>query len=162
MVLLLYFHNNWWVEEKNSWRLGWVCNGSPPNPQSNETVSPPFESRWRKRKRLNQNCFWIDINEQIYLLNTLWLFSFYKIIVSQFSCNQMKLDRKRKFESFFDVKIFICSRVSLSTLRNWSKHNFFSFASIDLKFGVLTKIWFQSILSKFCNIAITLRQKIDF
>ena len=39
---------------------------------------------------------------------------------------------------------------------------FFSFASIDLKFGMLTKIWFQSTLSKFCNISITLRQKIDF
>ena len=105
----------------------------------------PFGGRWRKRTWINQNCFGIDINEQIYLLNTLWLFSFYEIIVSQFSCNQMKLDRKRKFESFFDVKIFICSRVSLSTLRNWSKHNFFSFVSIDLKFGMLTKIWLTKI-----------------
>ena len=29
------------------------------------------------------------------------LFSFYEIIVPQFSCNQMKLDRKRKFEIIF-------------------------------------------------------------
>ena len=109
--LLLSFRNDWWVEEKNSWRLGWVCNGSPPNPQSNETVSPPFGSRWRKRRRLNQNCFWIDINEQIYLLNTLWLFSFYEIIVSQFSCNQMKLDRKRKSEIIFWRQNFHFSRI---------------------------------------------------
>ena len=106
-LLLLSFRNDWWVEEKNSWRLGWVCNGSPSSPQSNETVSPPFRSSWHKRKRLNQNCFWIDINEQIYLLNTLWLFSFYEIIVSQFSCNQMKLDQKRKFEIIFWRQIFI-------------------------------------------------------
>ena len=69
--------------------------------KSDETVSPPFGSRWRKRRRLNQNCFWIDINKQIYLLNTLWLFSFYEIIASQCSCNQMKLDQKRKFEIIF-------------------------------------------------------------
>ena len=99
--LLLSFRNDWWAEEKTSWRLGWVCNGSLPNPQCNETVSPLFGSRWCKRRWLNQNCFWIDINEQIYLLNTLWLFTFYEIIVSQFSCNQMKLDQKRKFEMIF-------------------------------------------------------------
>ena len=87
--------------DENLRRLGWVCNGSPPNPQSSETVSPPYGSRWRKRRRLNQNRFWIGINKQIYLLNTLWLFSFYEIIVSQFFCNQMKLDRKRKFETIF-------------------------------------------------------------
>ena len=104
--LLLSFRNDWWVEEKNLWHLGWVCNGSPPNPQSRETVSPPFGSCWRKRRQLNQNCFWIDINEQIYLLNTFWLFSFYEIIVSQFSCNQMKLDRKRKFEIIFSRQNF--------------------------------------------------------
>ena len=84
---------------------------SPPNPQSNETVSPPFGSRWRKRRRLNQNCFWIDINEQIYLLNILWLFSFYEIIVSQFPCNQMKLDRKRNFEITFWSQNFHFSRL---------------------------------------------------
>ena len=33
-IQLLSFRNYWWVEEKNSWSLGWVCNGSPPNPQS--------------------------------------------------------------------------------------------------------------------------------
>ena len=109
--LLLSFHNNWWVEEKNSWHLGWLCNRSPPNPQSNETVFPLFGSCWRKRRRLNQNCFWIDINKQIYLLNTLWLFSFYEIIVSLFSCNQMKLDRKRKSEIIFWRQNFHFSRV---------------------------------------------------
>ena len=97
--------------DENLWRLGWVCNGSPPNPQSNETVSPPFGSRWRKRRRLNQNCFWIDINKQIYLLNTLWLFSFFEIIVLQFSCNQTKLDRKRKFEIIFWCQNFHFLRV---------------------------------------------------
>ena len=100
-LLMLFFHNDWWVEEKNLWHLRWVCNESPPNLQSNETVSPTFGSRLRKRRQLNQNCFWIDINEQIYLLNTLWLFSFYEIIVSQFSWNQMKLNWKRKFEIIF-------------------------------------------------------------
>ena len=30
--LLLSFCDDWWVEEKNLWRLGWVCHGSPPNP----------------------------------------------------------------------------------------------------------------------------------
>ena len=75
-LLLLSFRNDWWVEEKNLWRLGWVCKGSPPDPQSNETVSLLFGSCWHKRRRLNQSCFWIDINKQIYLLNTLWLFSF--------------------------------------------------------------------------------------
>ena len=109
--LFLSFCNDWWIEEKNSWRLGWVCNGSPPNPQRNGTVSPQFGSRWCKRRPLNQNCFWIDINEQIYLLNTLWLFSFYEIIVSQFSCNQMKLDWKRKFEIIFWRQNFDFSRV---------------------------------------------------
>ena len=109
--LLLSLRNDWWVEEKNSWRLEWVCNGSLPNLQSNETVPPTFRSSWRKRRRLNQNCFWIDINEQIYLLNTLWLFSFYEIIVSQFSCNQMKLDRKRKFEIIFWRQNFHFSRL---------------------------------------------------
>ena len=99
--VLLSFHNDWLVEEKNLWRLGGVCNGSPPNLKSNETVFSLFGSHWCKWRWLNQNCFWIDINEQIYLLNTLWLFSFYEIIVSQFSCNQMKLDRKRKFEIIF-------------------------------------------------------------
>ena len=94
--LLLSFRNDLWVGEKNLWRLGWVHNRSSPNPQSNETVSPSFGSRWRKRKRLSQICFWLDINEQIYLLNTLWLFCSYEIIVSQFSCNQMKLDWKKK------------------------------------------------------------------
>ena len=113
---------------------------SPQNSQSNETVSPPFGSRWRKRRRLSQNCFRMDINEQIYLLNTLWLFSFYEIIVSQFSCNKMKLDRKRKIEIIFWRQNFHFSRVLLSTLCNWSHHNFFSFSSIDLKFGMLTKI----------------------
>ena len=161
-LLLLSFHNDWWVEEKNSWRLEQVCNGSSSNPRSNATVSPPFGSLWFKRRRLNQNCFWIDINEQIYLLNTLWSFSFYKIIVPQFSCNQMKLDQKRKFEIFFWRQIFHFLRVYLSTLNNWSQHNFFSFASIDLKLGMLTKIWFQNTLSKFCNILIALRHKIDF
>ena len=99
--LLLSFRNNWWVEEKNSWCLRWVCNGSPPNPQSSETVSAPIGSRKRKRRWLNQNGSWIGINKQIYLLNTLWLFSFYEIIVSQFSCNQMKFDLKRKSEIIF-------------------------------------------------------------
>ena len=99
--LLLSFRNDWWVEENNS----------PPNPQSNETVSLPFGSRWRKRRRLNQNCFWIDINKQIYLLNTLWLFSFFEIIVLQFSCNQTKLDRKRKFEIIFWCQNFHFLRV---------------------------------------------------
>ena len=99
--LLLSFRNDWWVEEKNSWRLGWVCNGSPQNLQRNETVFPPFGSCWHKERRFNQNCFWIDIKEQIYLLNTLWLFSFYEIMVSQFFCNQMKLYQKRKFEIIF-------------------------------------------------------------
>ena len=109
--LLLSFRSNWWVEEKNSWRLGWVCNGSPPKLQSNETVSSLFVSRWRKRMRLNQNCFWIEINEQIYLLNTLCLFSLYEIFVSQFSCNQTKLDRKRKVEIIFWRQNFYFSRV---------------------------------------------------
>ena len=104
--LLLSFHSDWWAEEKNLWHLGWVCNGSPPNLQSRETVSPPFGSCWCKRRQLNQNCFWININKQIYLLNTFWLFSFYEIIVSQFSCNQMKLDRKRKFEIIFSCQNF--------------------------------------------------------
>ena len=160
--LLLSFHNNWWVEEKNSWHLGWLCNRSPPNPQSNETVFPLFGSCWRKRRRLNQNCFWIDINKQKYLLNSLLLFSFHEIIVSQFFCNQMKLDQKRKFEIIFWCQNFHFLQVKLSTLWNWSHHNFFSFASVDLKFGMLTKIWFLSTLSKFCNISITLPQKIDF
>ena len=62
--LLLFFRNDWWVPENNLWRLGWMCNGSSPIPQSNETVSPPFGSGWRKRSWLNQNCFWIDINEE--------------------------------------------------------------------------------------------------
>ena len=134
-----------------------MCNESPPNPQSNVTVSPPFGSCWHKRRWLNQNCFWIDINEQTYLLNTLWLFSFYEIIASQFFCNQMKLHRKRKLEIIFWTQNFL--RVKLSTLRNWSQDKLFSFASIDLKFGMLTKIWFQSTFSKFCNILVTLRQK---
>ena len=42
----------------------------------------------------------------IYQLNALWLFSFYETIVSQFSCNQIKLDQKRKSEIIFDVKVF--------------------------------------------------------
>ena len=109
--LLLSFHNDWWVEEKNLQCLGWMCNGSPLNPQINETVSPPFGSRWRKRRRLNKNCFWIDIKKKIYLLNTFWLCSFYEIIVSQFSCNQIKLDRKRKFDIIFWRQIFHFSRV---------------------------------------------------
>ena len=109
--LLLSFGSNWRVEEKHSWRLGWVCNGSPTNPQSNETVSLPFGSHWHKRRRLNQNCFWIEINEQIYLLNTLCLFGFYEIFVSQFSCNQIKLDRKRKVEIIFWRQNFQFSRV---------------------------------------------------
>ena len=78
---------------------------------SNEAFSLMFGSRWRKRRHLNQNCYWIDINEQIYLLNTLWLFSFYEIIVSQFSCHQIKLDRKRKFEIIFWRQNFQLSRV---------------------------------------------------
>ena len=104
--LLLPLRNDWWVEEKNLWCLGWVCNGSPPNLQSNEIVSPLFWSHWCKRRWLNQNCFWIDINEQIYLLSTLWLCSFYEIIVSLFSCNQMKLDQKRKLEIIFYCQKF--------------------------------------------------------
>ena len=51
----------------NDWLSGWGCNGSSPNPQGNETVSLPFGSCWHKRRRLNQNCFWIDINEQIFI-----------------------------------------------------------------------------------------------
>ena len=109
-LLLLSFRNDWWVEEKNSWRLGWVCNGSPPNSQKNEIVSSPFGSCWRKRRRLNQNCFWIDINEQIHLLNTLWLFSFYEIIVWKFSCNQVKFDRKKNCNLFWGQN-FSFSRV---------------------------------------------------
>ena len=105
--LLLSFRNDWWVEEKNSWRLGWVCNGSPLNPQSNEIVSPPFGSRWRKRRWLSQNCFWIDINKQICLLHTLWLFSFYEIIVSQFFVIRWSLTEKVNLKSIFDVKILI-------------------------------------------------------
>ena len=76
--------------------------------QSKETVSPPFGIRWRKRRRLNQNCFWIDINKQIYLLNTLWLFSF----------NQMKLDWKKNFEIIFWRQNCHFSRVWLLTSRN--------------------------------------------
>ena len=111
--LLLSFRNDRWVVEKNLWRLGWVCNGFLPNPQSNGTVSPSFWSRWHKRRPLNQNCFWIEMywNEQIYLLNTLQLFSFYEITVSQFSCNQMDLDRKRKFEIIFWRRNFHFSRL---------------------------------------------------
>ena len=37
----------------------------PPNAERNQTVSPPFGSCWRERRRLSQNCFRIDINKQI-------------------------------------------------------------------------------------------------
>ena len=118
-------------------------------------VSPPFGSRWRKRRRLIQNCFWIDINEQIYLLNTLWLFNFYVIIVSQFSCNQMKLDRKRKSEIIFWRQNF--------HFRGYSYQPYAT--DLSITFSVLQStervLWFQSTISKFCDISITLGQKID-
>ena len=87
-----------------------------------------FGRCWCKRARLNRNCFWIDINEQRYLLNSLWLFSFYEIIASQFSRNQMKPDGKRKFEIIFDINIFI--------FRGYSDHPPYA-TDLSITFSVL-------------------------
>ena len=96
-----------------SWREEFVTFGmsvqriSPKSAKQWNSFSP-FGNRWRKRRQLNQNCFWIiDINEQIYLLITLWLFSFYEIIVSQFLVIRWGLTEKENLKSFFDVQIFI-------------------------------------------------------
>ena len=73
-----------------------------------------FSPVWKAltQKKAAQSKLFLDRhNEQKYLLNTFWLFIFYEIIVPRFSCNQMKLDRKRKFEIFFWRQHFHFSRV---------------------------------------------------
>ena len=104
-LLLLSFRNDWIVTFGMS-----VQRTSLKSAKQWNSLSPIWKLLAQK-KAAQSKLFWIDINKQIYLLNTFWLFSFYEIIISQFSCNQMKLDRKKKIEIIFWRQNFHFSRV---------------------------------------------------
>ena len=87
---------------------------------------------------------------------------FMKSLHYNFLVIRWSLTEKENLKSFFDVKIFIFRGYSYQPYATDLSISFSVFSSVDLKFGMLSKIRFQSTLSKFCNVSITLRQKIDF